>query len=353
MFKPDDNSNRLMPMNRRSFLVLSGMLGAATAIPSVLVSRAEAVSFDKKRRKVSKTLSKIGTFVTITVIHPSQDQAQEAIGRAFAEIDRLERVFNRFDRATAIGSLNADGYLKDLPPEMSHVLSRALQYHRTSGGRFDITVKPVVDMFQARMRTRKQQLPSQKDLDNVLALVGSDKLRLENNNLRFARPGMGITLDGIAKGYIVDQASALLGRLGVTDHLINAGGDIRVSGTKPGDMPWTVAIEDPAKKQNYPDIIRLKDGAVATSGNYEVYYDNEKMFHHIVNPRSGMSPHLNSSVSVTAATTMDADALSTSVFVMTPKQGIAFIEQVPACECLVVTRNRKQLKSNGWKSAKG
>jgi len=94
----------------------------------------------------------------------------------------------------------------------------------------------------------------------------------------------------------------------------------------------------------------MTNGAIATSGNYEVYFDREKMFHHIVNPKTGMSPDMSASVSVLADTAMNADALSTSVFVMKPAAGIRFIDSIPSCECLVISRTGKMLKSPGWKS---
>jgi thiamine biosynthesis lipoprotein len=162
---------------------------------------------------------------------------------------------------------------------------------------------------------------------------------------------MAITLDGIAKGYIVDQAAALLAKNNINNFLINAGGDIRTKGQRQDRKPWAIAIQDPHKKKQYPDIIQMSDGAVATSGNYEVYFDQEKMFHHIVNPRTGMSPHADASVSVIAPTTMEADALSTSVFVMEPMEGIRFIDSLPRYECLILSTTGKMKKSKGWKSA--
>ena len=168
----------------------------------------------------------------------------------------------------------------------------------------------------------------------------------------FGKPGMGITLDGIAKGYIVDRASTILSERGIKNHLINAGGDIRTRGEKADKKPWTVAIQDPKKERNYPDTIQMRDGAVATSGNYEIFFDKEKMFHHIVNPRTGLSPELNTSVSVLAHTAMDADALSTSVFVMAPQRGIQFINNMPQCECFIVADKGNILKSKGWKGAR-
>ena len=101
---------------------------------------------------------------------------------------------------------------------------------------------------------------------------------------------MGITLDGIAKGLIVDWAAEELTRRGIDHFLINAGGDIRVAGGKGDGAPWRIAIRDPKSSDSYAAVIRLRDGAIATSGNYEVYFDREKLYHHIVSPWNGLSP---------------------------------------------------------------
>ena len=105
------------------------------------------------------------------------------------------------------------------------------------------------------------------------------------------------------------------------------------------------------KGKEYPDIIHMNDGAVATSGDYENFYDREKRFHHIINPKTGLSPEQTSSVSVRGSNTMDADALATAVLVMEPDQGIGFIDSLPAYECLILKKDGSQLKSKGWRSA--
>jgi thiamine biosynthesis lipoprotein len=92
----------------------------------------------------------------------------------------------------------------------------------------------------------------------------------------------------------------------------------------------------------------MKDGAIATSGNYEIYYDNEKLFHHIINSRTGHSPQLSNSVTVVAPTVMDADALATSVFVMEPLTGVQFINNQPDCECFVISKDGDISRSKGW-----
>jgi thiamine biosynthesis lipoprotein len=278
-------------------------------------------------------------------------QAEEAMGMAYHEIHRLTGLLNRFDDKTAVAQLNKDGYLNDIPSEMTDVVAAALHYHQMSQGAFDITVKPLVDLFEEKLGGKDQLFPTQKEMKQALELVGSQKIRLDDRKINFQKPGMGITLDGIAKGYVVDQVSQLLSKQKIENHLINAGGDIRTRGAKGGNSPWKVAIEDPSKTKNYPDIIQMRDGAVATSGNYEIFYDREKMFHHIVDPSSGLSPDLKNSVSVRADTTMAADALSTSVFVMNPERGIEFMNALPRCEGLVVAKDGTLLKSRGWKSA--
>jgi thiamine biosynthesis lipoprotein len=264
------------------------------------------------------------------------------------EVHRLSRLLSRFDGATPISALNREGILTDIPPEVFGLVRKSMGYYQLTGGAFDVTVKPVVDLFAARFSDPKRLFPSQSEMRSVLHLVGSDKILMEQKGIRFLKPDMGITLDGIAKGFIVDRASEILRTHQIANHLINAGGDIRTVGKREDGEPWVIAVEDPQKRSHYPDQIRLSDGAIATSGNYEVYFDREKMYHHIVDPKTGHSPHYSASVSVTAPTAMDADALSTSVFVMKPERGIRFIDTLPGCECFLFSAKGSPLKSDGW-----
>jgi thiamine biosynthesis lipoprotein len=263
------------------------------------------------------------------------------------EIDRLVSVLSRYDAKSPVSSLNDQGRLNGAPPEVAEMIARSLYYNRQTDGAFDITVQPLVDLYKASFQNGGR--PSDADIEQAMKLIGAEHLSLRGGRIGFDRQGMGITLDGIAKGYIVDRASELLSANGVTNHLINAGGDIRTSGSAAQGKEWTVAIQDPEKKRHYPDLVRMHSGAIATSGNYEVYYDKEKVFHHIVDGRTGRSPEISASVTVMADTVMDADAMATSVFVMQPAVGISFINAQPGCECLVVGNNGKVAKSSGWK----
>jgi FAD:protein FMN transferase len=338
-----DNCDR----KRRSFLKYSGLLGLGTVAASILpAEHAEALLFNRNEYKVTKTRLAMGTFVAMTAIHPSRDQAEEAFGLAFDEITRLSRLLSRHDASSPLAELNRTGRLSDVPGELHEVVVQSLAFHQQTRGSFDVTVAPLIDLYRSCAQAGRE--PNELEISRVLGVTGGDGVRVAGRNLTFTRPGMGITLDGIAKGYIVDRASEVLRRQGIDNHLFNAGGDIRTCGRAARGKKWTVAIQDPQKRKEYPDIITMESGAIATSGNYEIYYDREKLFHHIVNGRSGHSPRLSASVSVIAPTVLEADALSTAVFVLEPQNGIDFINRRPRCECLVIGRQGGIRNTAGW-----
>lgn len=332
---------------RRTFLKLSGLLGLGVATATLLpFEKTESVLFRKNKYKVSQTRTAMGTFVTMTVIHSSRDEAENALGLAFVEVDRLCALLTRYGNQSPICELNSENCLDHPVPEIREVVGRSLYFHRDTNGAFDITVAPLVNLFQERFAAGKR--PTEADTDAILDLIGSERLRFANGSILLPVKGMGITLDGVVPGFIVDRAAQILTENGIVNHLVDGGGEIRVSGSAVKGEAWTVAIQDPAKKKEYPDVINLREGAVATSGNYEIFYDREKVFHHIVNAKTGHSPHLLTSVTVMASTAMDADILSTAVFVMEPELGIRYINSRPGYECFVVDRQGRTIKSNGW-----
>ena len=332
---------------RRSFLKLSGLLGLGVASATLLpVEKAESVLFRKNEYKVSQTRTGMGTFVDMTVVHDSRDQAEHALGLAFAEVDRLCALLTRYGSQSPVCELNAENKLVQPGTELREVLGRALYYHRETDGAFDITVKPLVDLYQGHFAVGKQ--PREAEISAVISRIGSERLRFANGSILLPETGMGITLDGIAPGYIADRAAQVLAENGIVNHMVNAGGEIKVGGTAAKGTAWTVAVQDPGKKSAYPSIINLREGAVATSGNYEIYYDREKVFHHIVNGKTGHSPLLSTSVTVMAPTAMDADILSTAVFVMEPEAGMRFINARPGYACFMVDREGKTRQSQGW-----
>lgn len=327
---------------RREFLrTLAILAGGATLAPVMRVwpalASASLVSTTEERMLM-------GTFVSLTVLAPSRHLGQEAVGRAFEDMDRQIGIFNRFDSSTALSVLNDVGRLDSAPPELLDVLAHSAELHRRSGSRFDVTIAPVVNLLQ-----QSHGKPDPKDLREALALVDASGLRQAGADLRFAQAGMAATLDGVAKGYIADHAAKALQRVGVENFLVNAGGDIRAQGSPQGlTRPWRVAIEDPGKQGDYPSLIELRTGAVATSGGYEVFYDPAGRSHHLVNPETGTSPQYITSVSVQAPTVMQADGLATALSLMHPREALRVVAGLPGHACLLVTSTGSTLASPHW-----
>lgn len=245
----------------------------------------------------------MGTMVSITVACPSSTQAHDAMDLAFAEGRRLEALLTRHDAAAPLGVLNSQGSLRDVPPELLNVWQRAHGICHLTGGAFDATVLPLVRLLESRSNPEGELELPESDLREALALVDTEAVYAGRDGMRLERQGMGLTLDGIAKGHIVDAMSAVLLRAGCENHLINAGGDILARGHKAPGVFWRVAVEDPEKRGHYPQVLELYNQAIATSGGYEMHYDAEGRHHHLLDPSTGRSPVLGS-MSVLAATCM-------------------------------------------------
>lgn len=333
-------------------------LGFEQVVPGPTTT--ESVRLDDGTHKLTQIRDAMGSFVAVTVLHESAGLAEHAIGTAFEEMDRNIGLLNRFDGASALSALNDGGHLADAPPELTDVIERGLAYGRHSGGAFDITVKPIIDLYRDPATYAPRTPPTREEIDEAAQLVGAAHVEVTGRQVRLARSGMTLTLDGIAKGYVVDGMAAALGEAGATRFLINAGGDIRTGGDRGDARPWTIAVRDPRSEAPswnsaswddgiVPEAIRVANGAVATSGSYEVYFDHQQRAHHIVRAETGGSPAEALSVTVTAATTIEADALATAVFVLGPRRGRELIDGMAGCECLVIDRNGNQVYSRGWR----
>lgn len=293
----------------------------------------------------------MSTLVSVVALGPSRERIEEAIGRSFEAMQRLIDLLTRFDAASPVSVLNATGRLAGPPPEVRQVVSQALEYHRLTRGAFDVSVAPLVDLFSNRLLRGAPVEPTPAEVADALESVGAGHVLLSRHRIDLARPGMRLTLDGIAKGYIVDAVCAELDRGGVRRYLVNAGGDIRARGMNARARPWTIAVENPWRRGDYPDAIGLTDAAVATSGNYERSFDEARTCHHIVNAVTGWSPVHCSSVTVVAPTALTADAVATSAFVLGPRDGVAFVETLPGCACLILDHEGREHRSLGWRSA--
>ncbi len=316
-----------LDISRRKFM--QGLLGTA-AVVSV-----PTLSFAKNSFKETRLL--MGTIVDINIADGSSLQASEAIDLAFSEMKRLITMFDRHN-SSVISSLNNDGMVSDCPQEFLQVLEQAKSYGNLSSNAFDMTVLPVLNLLEKGA--------SHKEAYEALNLVGQDKVLVSGNKIKFANKEMAITLDGIAKGFIVDMAAKKIEELGIGSYMINAGGDIRCRLANMRERSFKVAIEDPKKQANYPEIVSLRNGAIATSGGYERNFSSNQ--NHLINPRNGKSPDNKFSVSVKAPTAMQADALATTLSVMSKDKALNLVERFNDHACLIVDSSGIITKSMNW-----
>ena len=296
---------------------------------------------------MSVTRTKLGTRVNVTVVHPDADEARRMVESAFDEFERLENVFSRYRAGTAVSRLNQTGVVADAPAELVQVMTRALEYSRMTGGAFDPTVAPVLNLYVSRF-AQTDVPPSDDEVAAALALVGWQDVRVDGSTIAFARPGMAVTLDAIAKGFIVDRAVARLMSEGAERVLVAASGDMSAGGAE--DDPWHIGIQDPHDGQRTLGTLELRGHALASSGDYMQYFTPDRRLNHIIDPRTGRSPELSSGTTVRAGTAMDADAISTSVFVLGPVEGIALLDRLDGAEGMLVTKTGEQVASKGFRA---
>ena len=316
--------------------------------PAVRAPQAEeSLQVGRGLRRTTWSAPSMRTRVSLTVVHPSGDLAESAIGEAFDELDRVVALLNRHDAASAVSTLNERGALRGPPPELRAVLGGANELHRLSRGAFDVTVKPVVDLLRG---LQNGSGVSEAELRDARGLVGMSGLRVSRRAVRLRKSGMGLTLDGIAKGYVVDRVAAVLARRGLDRWLVDAGGDIRASGLNERGEPWRIGVQDPLKERCFPAVTELTTGAVATSGGYEDFFTPDGRVHHVVDTATGRSPLATLSATVAAPSAMLADALATTTLVLPAARAVALIETLPGCACLLLGADGRRWRSSRWRS---
>lgn len=339
--------NRAQKIDRRAFLKLSGCAGAAATLP--LVSPAIGLAALPGRRgglhAAQYTRPLMGTVVTVTVVDPSPGRARDALEAGFARMAELTPLFDRHGGDGPLAVLNREGRLDEVSPELASVLDLCGSVHQWSRGAFDITVAPVLDAFKKSFAAGGP--PDSRELHQALAALGG--LKRENGGLRLTREGAAVTLDGVAKGFIADQAVKAMARAGARHALVNAGGDIAVLGDR-GGVPWRVGVTNPRRRHEASLVVEMTGGALATSGDYEVFFDREKLYHHIINPADGTSPRTDLSASVRAPSAVLADALSTACFVLNPRQAMRLLQARPGLEGLIYTRQGQRYQTPGFKA---
>lgn len=296
----------------------------------------------------------MNTFVEIQVVENDKQKAMDSIAAAFQEMEIIDGILNKYNKNSRVSELNKKKWLK-CDRITDKVIKRAIEFSVLTGGAFDITVVPLMQIwkFGNDAPPGKKSPPPAKDLKNAMRLVNYRNIKFRQNKI-FLKYGVAIDLSGIAKGWAVDGAIETLRACGIKSAMVNAGGNLRVF----GDRTWKIGIQHPRKERGaVMAVTGLTDRAVATSGDYERYFEHDgRRYHHILDPKTGRPAQECISVTIICDDATTADALSTGIFVMGHEKGMALIEKLQSqgasIEVIMVKADGSTLVSKGLKGLK-
>lgn len=282
----------------------------------------------------------LGAPSSIQLYHQDEGKARAAITAAQAELARLEAMFSIFRADTAISALNRDGVLENAPAEFIELVSHAKDLAALSDGVFDPTIQPVWQLYfnHFTAATVDPAGPSRKDLDAALALVNWRGIEIDPTARRvaFARPGMGLTLNSRAQGYITDKVTAVLRAHGFDQMLVDMG-EPRAISTKPDGSAWRIGIANPADQSKSITSVDVVDKCVSTSGGYGTLFDEAGKFTHIIDSRTGLTAPAMLGVTVIADTATIADGVATTLILAPEDKRLQILRAAGALQAIFVT----------------
>ena len=290
----------------------------------------------------------MGTVFELSVWAPTggEPEAAEALGEALDLVATIEGRISSWDPQSETSAMNraAVGIPTQVSPELSRLLATSLKWSQRTDGAFDVMGSALFELWNHARQTGV--LPTDDEIETALSVVGHDKVRLTDEGVVLTKAGVKIGFGAIGKGYAADRVATFLRGRGFPDFIVDAGGDLVVSGTR-GTQPWNVAIRHP-RRDDFLAVYGATDCAIATSGDYEQFsVVGGVRQSHIVDPRTGRPARSLVSVTVVAQSGMDADALATALSVMGAEQGLKFVESLTDVECLIVEESGAVRLSTG------
>lgn len=306
----------------------------------------------------------MGTEVHLQFWYEDKDRAKEITANVMEEFHRIDAALSPYKEDSELSRVNREAGQGPVPitEELASIVEKSLWYSDKTAGAFDITYATLGSLYDFR----KGEQANEEITETLLPAVNYRHIHLNREQregirttLAFSDPRTKIDLGGIAKGYAVDRAVAILQQHGVHNASVSAGGDARLLGDKRG-KPWLIGIRHPRDKSKNAAVIPLENTAISTSGDYERFFidDDEHRVHHIFNPATGKPAETDSrgdtadgdkliSVSVIGPHGFDTDPLSTSVFVLGKQKGMALIEELTGFEAVVIDANHRMFFTSG------
>ncbi len=321
-------------------LTITHSIARAVALSVTLFWVVSGIAFGQpSSEKVSRTVFLFGTPCTVSIYGKPSDADFTEV---FSRMEELDGLLSTYIESSAVSALNrgAGGGPMAVPFEVYEVVRHGIAYSQLSGGAFDITIGPLIQLWGVTGDTPR--VPSESEISAALEFVDFRRIVLLESGKRILLEGQGMLLDlgGIAKGYAADEAAKILREQGHSQGLINFGGNIVAIGSRPDGTPWRIGIQHPEESRGDTiAIVEVADRTVVTTGKYERFFlHNDVRYHHIIDTKTGY-PVENGLASVTIITdsSMKADALSTAVFTLGLTAGLELIRSFDGVEAVLVT----------------
>jgi len=319
-------------LSRRRFITIAA---AAVGLPLLLLKAGTS-----QARPVRWEGTALGAPASIQLYHTDEAQARAAIAAGLNELKRLEAIFSVYRADSAISALNHDGVLENAPADFIALLTHALSLARISDGVYDPTVQPLWQTYFRHFTGANPDPagPAPRELEAALALVDWRAVEVDTDRRRiaFARPGMGLTLNSGAQGYITDRVTDVLRAHGFDRMLVDMG-EPRALSTKPDGSAWRIGIANPADPDRTVATLDVVDQCVSTSGGYGTLFDPAGAFTHLMDTRTGRTAPALLGVSVVANTGTVADGLSTAMLMAPATRRLAILRAAGGTKALYVT----------------
>lgn len=303
-----------------------------------------------KKRLFKESRTSMYTLVSITVLASSQEKAGIAIDAAYQELERLGRLLNFYAADSELSTINKNAAIRPVPvsPDTLEIIQAAVYAGEQTEGGFDVTVGPIVKLWDFKTNT----VPSAASIAESLPLVGYKNITVDSaaSTVFLGKPGVQIDLGGIIKGFAADKAVQILKKHGIGDGIVAVAGDIRIFGRQLDGRPWHVGIQNPRQENDDAELLAtvdLDEVGISTSGDYQRYFIQDGIrYHHLLNPTTGYPENLCRSVTVIAPTATLTDSFSTGIFILGPERGLAVLEKL-GMEGVIVDRQGEVLMTKG------
>ena len=336
------SASPLKPVNRRTFLRIVATTAAVGACWQLGL-----FSGNPKLQVARRSQPIMGTYLNLTVYGRDRDECEKAIDSTIKRMLALEGTLSRHMETSQVFRLNSTGKLASPSRELLEVLDLSHKLSRQTDGAFDVTVMPLLAIHTELHG--EYGSPDAENLKAARSSIGYEHLEWDTSEVRFNKPGMSITLDGIGKGFIVDQGVATLKEHGFQNVYVEAGGDLMVSGAKADGSPWRIGIQNPRREKTMaPVVVAVSDRAVATSGDYFQAFTPDLRHHHILDPHTGFSAPELASATITAPNVAMADGLATATMVLGHTRSIELLESLEGCEGYLIDKQLNSYHSSGF-----